>query len=302
MTFPRRYPGLTFENDFGSAAVDGGATIRLSRAERHLVERLCQNEGSVLSREQLLDAVAGIGSESRDRNIDFMIYRIRRKLADTAGAPKFIETRYGEGYAWIAPRLAASSAADGAFVVIGPIHGQLHNDRLDRIATGFARDLATELRLTMAPENTVVVDKALPAPSAFTGKPPQFSVELSFLDFDGRIDCALVLRHYATSQIIELLRRTVAARGEPAASEREAARRTARELKSAIWRRSSIAAAILPHRPMRRSPCRCTMRAGNSPSGRSGRRRKPIRATGCRPTQPTRRLRSCWPPRFTRNM
>ncbi|MBP0115464.1 MULTISPECIES: winged helix-turn-helix domain-containing protein [Bradyrhizobium] len=70
-------------------------------------------------RGRLLDEVAS-ESDISDRNIDFLVNRLRTKLGDSAKSPKYIATQYGEGYVWIA---ASSSAAVGGFLVIGPAFG-----------------------------------------------------------------------------------------------------------------------------------------------------------------------------------
>jgi len=230
-----KYPGLTFGPDFKSGIRTDGTTVKFSRAERHVLQAFHQSGGAILTRDRLLDAVAGEGSATRDRNIDFLIHRLRRKLGDTAGAPEFIETRYGEGYAWVARPTPASSPAQGAFIVIGPVHGKPRATRLRAAADDFARNLANALSLTTAPENRVAIDEECPHPDQFEGPPPRFAVEMSFLDFDGRLDCALVVRHYASSQIIELTRTCVVGRGSDDGAGREAAARTAGALHTAIW-------------------------------------------------------------------
>jgi len=56
---------------------------------------------------RLLDEVAS-ESDISDRNIDFLVNRLRTKPGDSAKSPKYIATQYGEGYVWIA---ASPSAA-----------------------------------------------------------------------------------------------------------------------------------------------------------------------------------------------
>ncbi|MDR6952925.1 DNA-binding response OmpR family regulator [Ancylobacter sp. 3268] len=76
--------------------------IHFTHSERAVLGALVGNARRVMSRSQLLDAIAGPGSDSTDRSIDFVINRLRAKLGDQARAPSFIATRYGEGYVWIA--------------------------------------------------------------------------------------------------------------------------------------------------------------------------------------------------------
>jgi two-component system OmpR family response regulator len=72
----------------------GVAEIELSEAEFRILAELMQHPGEVLSRERLLDATRGEGTEVYDRTIDVTISRLRKKLG--AGLP--IATLRGEGY------------------------------------------------------------------------------------------------------------------------------------------------------------------------------------------------------------
>ncbi|WP_424821935.1 winged helix-turn-helix domain-containing protein [Salinisphaera sp.] len=95
-----------FSADFGSAIHARTAeAIRFTHAERALLEVFAAHGDRVYRRDALLDAVSGYGSDVSDRSIDFIINRLRRKLRDSARHPRYIQTRYGEGYAWIAERV-----------------------------------------------------------------------------------------------------------------------------------------------------------------------------------------------------
>jgi DNA-binding response OmpR family regulator len=82
-----RYGQITFKSDFLFGTDDKGSTIKFTRAERLVLAKLAQNGRLVLSRDDLLDAVSGAGSDASDRNIDFVINRLRRKLKDSARNP-----------------------------------------------------------------------------------------------------------------------------------------------------------------------------------------------------------------------
>ncbi|ATY33806.1 winged helix-turn-helix domain-containing protein [Sphingomonas psychrotolerans] len=81
-----------------------GKQIRFTRSERALLLALSRQPHSLMRRSQLLDAIASTDSDISDRNIDFLINRLRAKLGDSARSPRFIATQYGEGYVWIAAR------------------------------------------------------------------------------------------------------------------------------------------------------------------------------------------------------
>ena len=73
----------------------GDETVRLTTTEFKLLEYMAQRPGMVLSREQILDAVAGYDSIASDRTVDAHIKTLRRKLGS---AKHMIETVRGVGY------------------------------------------------------------------------------------------------------------------------------------------------------------------------------------------------------------
>ena len=88
-----RFHDLVFDEDLLREMRDDGATLRLSRQERALLSVLIPHRGRLLSRQQLLSAMAARDEEeSGDRNIDFIVHRLRRKLNDHARSPRFIAT------------------------------------------------------------------------------------------------------------------------------------------------------------------------------------------------------------------
>lgn len=230
-----RYAGLTFDPDFRSVRNEEGETVNFTRAERRLLVKLAGNAGVVVSRERLLDAVSGEGSDVSDRNIDFIINRLRRKLGDQARNPAFIATRYGEGYVWVAePGAPTSRRSAGAFMVVGPVRGLSGNDRL--VATGreFADRLVGQLESRTMPGNRIALDADCPGPAAFGEVPPRFGLALSFLATESdRLDCTLTLRTFATGRILLVTRKTVA--GEEAAGPARIAEKLAGALIDGLW-------------------------------------------------------------------
>jgi DNA-binding response OmpR family regulator len=75
-----------------------GTRTLLTSYEFDLLATLARAGGRVLSREQLLDALKGGGSESFDRSIDVHVSRLRAKLEDDPKAPRHIKTVRGVGY------------------------------------------------------------------------------------------------------------------------------------------------------------------------------------------------------------
>ena len=89
-----RFHDLTFDEGFLVAQRDDGAAVRLTRQERALLLLFVERPQRLLTRDQLLSA---LGSEGSDRNVDFVINRLRRKLNDHGRVRRFISTQYGEG-------------------------------------------------------------------------------------------------------------------------------------------------------------------------------------------------------------
>ena len=75
-----------------------GQTVELTSVEFRLLKVLVENRGIVLSREQIINLAFGIDYEGIDRNIDSYIRRLRAKLEDDPGKPKYLVTKYGAGY------------------------------------------------------------------------------------------------------------------------------------------------------------------------------------------------------------
>lgn len=72
--------------------------IDLTTAEFDLLWLLARNAGSVLSRDDLLQQLRGIGFDGLDRSIDARISRVRKKLGDDPDNPTRIKTVRGKGY------------------------------------------------------------------------------------------------------------------------------------------------------------------------------------------------------------
>ena len=76
----------------------GGVLIDLTTAEFDLLWLLARHAGSILSRDDLLLQLRGIGFDGLDRSIDARISRLRRKLGDDPENPTRIKTVRGKGY------------------------------------------------------------------------------------------------------------------------------------------------------------------------------------------------------------
>ena len=91
---------------FGSLEIDpnryevrkNGQTLELTLREYELLKYLAEREDHVFSREHLLEEVWGYEYYGDIRTVDVTVRRLREKLEDDPGDPKFIMTKRGIGY------------------------------------------------------------------------------------------------------------------------------------------------------------------------------------------------------------
>jgi DNA-binding response OmpR family regulator len=93
---------LTIDLDRVEVRRDGEAVL-LTPAEFRLLVALVKARGRVLSRQALLDALYGpVQGDAMERTVDVHIGRLREKLTDDLGAPRYIATVRGLGYRAVA--------------------------------------------------------------------------------------------------------------------------------------------------------------------------------------------------------
>lgn len=236
-----------FESDLASAvAQDTGDRVTFTPTEQSVLRALLNHRGQLLDERALLRSAASAGAADH-RRVAFIINRLRRKLGDSARAPRHIATREGEGYVWIARPGRQHPPASGAFIVVGPVHGGFLEDAgACRTAHAFADGLAVALRSIMAPGNRVVLDHQCPSPQDFPEPRPRFAVTLSFLErLDEGLDCAVTLREFATGRVLDTRRVPAQPEGDRGPDD------LARALTDAVWlslnyRRDTIPAADDP--------------------------------------------------------
>lgn len=92
--------------EFGDIRVDlrtnevtrGGRAVSLARAEFRLLKYLLEHRGSVVTREELLEKVWGMGGGAQTRTVDVHMASLRRKLEADPKYPVLIVTVKGFGY------------------------------------------------------------------------------------------------------------------------------------------------------------------------------------------------------------
>lgn len=75
-----------------------GEKVHLTTYEFRLLAAFVERPKRVLTRDQILDAVADRASYPYDRSIDVLVSKLRHKIEDEPGDPVLIKTVRGEGY------------------------------------------------------------------------------------------------------------------------------------------------------------------------------------------------------------
>jgi len=75
-----------------------GVVVALSTGEFRLLRALAENLNRVLTRDQLIDAIAGREANRLERTVDVLVSRLRKRLRDDAREPRMIRTVRSEGY------------------------------------------------------------------------------------------------------------------------------------------------------------------------------------------------------------
>lgn len=76
----------------------GDQEVELSRAELDLLNVFVRHPNRVLSRDFIMDDLAGNERDPLDRSIDVRVTRLRHKIEDVPAHPQFIKTVWGVGY------------------------------------------------------------------------------------------------------------------------------------------------------------------------------------------------------------
>jgi DNA-binding winged helix-turn-helix (wHTH) protein len=183
-----------------------GETIQFTRNERALLLAFTRNPRRLMRRSRLLDEIASPESGSSDRNIDFLVNRLRIKLGDNAKSPMYIATQYGEGYVWIASAspadsiAAPSSAAPvNAFLAIVPALGPPEH-RFSRQASSLIGQLRDMIADGIgAGRKVVIAGNGVPAATDRL----HYLLQVSLHAESGRLNCAANLREMPSKRIVK---------------------------------------------------------------------------------------------------
>ena len=78
--------------------VKRGKTLALSFYEVELLRLLAERNAQPVSRDEILEKIWGVSSNSSTRGVDNVIVKLRRKIEDNPADPRHIVTIYGTGY------------------------------------------------------------------------------------------------------------------------------------------------------------------------------------------------------------
>ena len=93
-----RFDGWTLDLAAYELTDPAGRPVELTAHEFELLAALASHAGRVLSRDAILEAVAGRDWTPYDRSVDVLVGKLRRKLGDDPRAPRMIRTVRGAGY------------------------------------------------------------------------------------------------------------------------------------------------------------------------------------------------------------
>jgi DNA-binding response OmpR family regulator len=99
-----RFEGMEIDQDAKTVTVDG-ERVELTSMEFELLVVLAKRAGKKVSRDEILNELRGIDAAIMTRSVDIMVSRLRQKIGDSIKPPRFIQTVWGTGYAYIARRL-----------------------------------------------------------------------------------------------------------------------------------------------------------------------------------------------------
>ncbi len=87
------------EFDFEARRVHkNGKELNLTTKEFDLLELLVTNEGKIYSRKDLLKTVWGDDCPDDERTVDVHVRRLREKIEENPGEPRYVHTKWGAGY------------------------------------------------------------------------------------------------------------------------------------------------------------------------------------------------------------
>lgn len=193
-----RYRDLVLDETCLSGSCNG-KPVHFTKSERALLLAFCRNPRRLLSRNRLLDEIASSDAGPSERNIDFLISRLRAKLGDNARSPTYIATQYGEGYLWIAEPGQAAVRPINAYLAI--LSALLQRGALPRPNVGaFLAQLREAIAEGLGPHRVVRVIEQGQVHADFS---PQYSLRVSIHGYQEQMTCTATLQEMPSRRIVK---------------------------------------------------------------------------------------------------
>jgi len=90
-------------SDAEKRVLKAGVEVRLSPTEYRLLWELASNAGRLVTRELLMERVWGKLERNAEEALKCAVRRLRRRLSDDPSAPRYIASKRGFGYVFVAP-------------------------------------------------------------------------------------------------------------------------------------------------------------------------------------------------------
>ena len=92
--------------EFGNIKIDlkklfihrNNESVKINSTEKLILEKMINSRGKIFKREEIVDLI----DLSKERSIDVIVTRLRKKIEENPKSPKYLQTIRGEGYVlWI---------------------------------------------------------------------------------------------------------------------------------------------------------------------------------------------------------
>ena len=92
--------------EFGNIKIDlkklfiykNNQSLKINSTEKLILEKMINSPGKIFKREE----IANLIDLDKERSIDVIVTRLRKKIEETPKSPKYLQTIRGEGYVlWI---------------------------------------------------------------------------------------------------------------------------------------------------------------------------------------------------------
>jgi adenylate cyclase len=149
------FAGMVFDFDERNLVDASGADVPLTPSEFGLLATFLRHPARAMSRDQLLQAVAGRGADAFDRSVDVLVGRLRRKVEPDPKNPRLIVTVPGVGYkfathptpieAAVVPSAIRAAEPDWPSLAVLPFDNLSGDSEQDYFADGVVEEITTAL-------------------------------------------------------------------------------------------------------------------------------------------------------------